>query len=314
MNRPDPPSEPGPGRPEAGPPEVGARTGAGDVPEGGRPADYRQPARDAAAARSRAAARRLRGAATGAVHLTARSGRYAARRTHDYTHSGGAGESGLARLTELQASHTAGDTVMTLALAGTLFLNPQTAQARGDVATFLLLTMVPFVLVAPFVGPLLDRFSHGRRWAVGTTTATRAFLCWVLAEAIGSGSGWLFPAALGCLVASKAYNITRAAAVPRLLPHGTSLVAANSRVSMAGVAGAVGGGALGGALLLAGPQWALRGAFVVFVVATVQAIRLPARVDSSAGELNPEDTPAAGTSSTDDSADTDDTDAAPRHR
>ncbi|MCU1538785.1 MAG: major facilitator superfamily 1, partial [Humibacillus sp.] len=134
-----------------------------------------------------------------------------------------------------------------------------------------------------------DRFSHGRRWAIGTTTATRAFLCWVLAEAIGSGSGWLFPAALGCLVASKAYSITRAAAVPRLLPHGTSLVAANSRVSMAGVAGAVGGAALGGLLLLAGPQWALRGAFVVFVVATVQAIRLPTQVDSSAGELNPED-------------------------
>ena len=261
-----------------------------DVPEGGRPADYRRPPRAAATDATRAVGRGIGRAATGAARITARSGRYAARRAHDYTHSGGAGESGLARVTELQASHTAGDTVMTLALAGTLFLNPQTAQARSDVGTFLLLTMVPFVLVAPFIGPLLDRFSHGRRWAIGTTTAVRAFLCWVLAEAIGTDSEWLFPAALGCLVASKAYNITRAAAVPRLLPRGTTLVAANSRVSMAGVVGAVIGAAIGGLALLAGPDWALRAAFAVFVFGTVQAIRLPAAVDSAEGEVNLDDT------------------------
>lgn len=229
-------------------------------------------------------------AASGTARATARTGRFAAAKTHAYTHAGGAGASGLARLTELQASTTAGDTIMTLALAGTLFFNPQTAQARSDVATFLLLTMVPFVLVAPLIGPLLDRFSHGRRWAIGTTVAVRAFLCWVLAEAIGTGSDWLFPAALGCLVASRAYTITRAAAVPRLLPPGTTLVRANSRQSMAGVVGALVGGALGGLAMLAGPAWALRVAFVVFVFATVQAIRLPARVDSAAGEVSIEDT------------------------
>ena len=59
---------------------------------------------------------------------------------------------------------------------------------------------------------------------------------------------------------------------------------------MAGVVGAVIGGAIGGLALLAGPEWALRAAFVVFVFGTVQAIRLPAAVDSSAGEVNLEDT------------------------
>lgn len=229
-------------------------------------------------------------ATVGGARLTARSSRYAAAKYHGYTHSGGAGASGLARLTELHASHTAGDTAMTLALAGTLFFNPQTAQARGQVALFLLLTMVPFALTAPLIGPLLDRFSHGRRWAIGTTLAARAFLCWVLGEAITGESGWLFPAALGCLVGSKAYTIARAAAVPRLLPPDTTLVKANSKVSMAGVLGAVVGGAVGGAALIVGPAWALRAAFVMFVVGTVQAIRLPARVDSSFGERGPEET------------------------
>ena len=72
--------------------------------------------------------------------------------------------------------------------------------------------------MAPLIGPFLDRFSHGRRWAVGATMATRAFLCWVLATAVITESASLFPAALGVLVASKAYGVTRAAAVPRLLP------------------------------------------------------------------------------------------------
>ncbi len=278
--------------PEQGPhhaPDHGPDHGA-DVPEGGRPASFRQPARTTALNATRAVGRGLGRAATGTARATARTGRFAATRAHAFTHSGGAGETGLARVTELHASHTAGDTVMTLALAGTLFFNPQTAQARGDVATFLLLTMIPFVLVAPLIGPLLDRFSHGRRWAIGTTLASRAFLCWVLAEAVNNDSSWLFPAALGCLVASRAYNITRAAAVPRLLPTGTTLVRANSRVSMAGVVGALLGGALGGLGMLAGPAWALRIGFVVFVIGTVQAIRLPAQVDSSAGEVPIEDT------------------------
>ncbi len=179
---------------------------------------------------------------------------------------------------------------MMLALAGTLFFNPQTAEARGQVALFLLLTMVPFTLVAPLIGPLLDRFSHGRRWAIGTTMATRAFLCWVLAEAIYNNSSWLFPAALGFLVASKAYNISRSAAVPRLLPAGTSLVRANSRVSLAGVIGALIGGGLGALALRFGPPWALRIGFVLFVIGTVQAIRLPEEVDNTLGERSVGDT------------------------
>ena len=260
------------------------------MPEGGRPAGYRQPAGTTAANATRSIGRGISRAASGTARLTARTGRSAAAKAHAYTHSGGAGESGLARVTELHATNTVGDTIMALALAGTLFFNPQTAQVRSQVAMFLLLTMVPFALVAPLIGPLLDRFSHGRRWAIGTTMAVRGFLCWVLAEAIGGHSGWVFPAALGCLVASRAYTITRAAAVPRLLPEGTTLVRANSRVSMAGVVGAVIGGALGGLAMIAGPEWALRAAFVTFVVGTVQAIRLPERVDSSAGELHPEDT------------------------
>src|SRR5690606_5647722 len=159
-----------------------------------------------------------------------------------------------------------------------------TGEARGQVALFLALTMLPFAIVAPLIGPFLDRFSHGRRWAVGTTMSLRAFLCWVLGTAVVTESRWLFPAALGCLVASKAYGVTRAAAVPRLLPPDLTLVKANARVSMAGVVGA---GISAPIALLAstfGPEWSLRYGFVIFVIGTVLAILLPARVDSSEDE------------------------------
>jgi MFS family permease len=224
------------------------------------------------------------------ARLVGRGGRAATTRFSDFTNSHGAGESGLGRLSQLHASHTAGDTILTLALAGTIFYSPTTNQARSEVAFFLFLTMVPFALLAPFIGPLLDRFRHGRRWAIGTTLAIRAFLSWVIADLVNTDSAWLFPAALTVLVASRAYTVSRAAVVPRLLPVGTTLVEANSRMSMAGVVGAVLGAGLGGLAMLAGPGWALRLAFVVFVFGTVQAIRLPARVDSSIGEVHPEDT------------------------
>lgn len=196
----------------------------------------------------------------------------------------GAGDSGLSRLIELHALNAAGDAAVAISLAGTLFFQVPTGEARGQVALFLGLTMLPFAIVAPLIGPFLDRFSHGRRWAMGSTMALRAFLCWVLGTAVITGSSWLFPAALGVLVASKAYGVTRAAAVPRLLPPNLTLVKANARVSLAGVVGAAVSAPIAILASTFGSEWSLRYAFLTFVVATIWAIRLPERVDSSQGE------------------------------
>ena len=231
----------------------------------------------------------MRKGATRAGRAVKRVTSSGARRARAWTTWGGAGETGLSKAIELHFVNLAGDAAVTVALAGTVFAMP-TDEARSEVARFLLLTLAPFALLAPFVGPLLDRFRHGRRWAIGTTLAVRAFLCWVLADALASDSAWLFPAALGCLVASKAYSITRSSAVPRLLPPHYTLVQANSRNAFAGVVGMAVGGGLAGALARIGPEWSLRLAFAIFVVATVLAIRLPERVDSSTGERDIDDT------------------------
>jgi MFS family permease len=232
--------------------------------------------------------RGLRRGAAAAGRSVARGTRTAAGYTYQQarraTHAEGAGQSGLSRLIELHAFNAAGDTAVAVSLAGTLFFQVPTGEARLQVAQFLAMTMLPFAIVAPLVGPFLDRFSHGRRWAIGGTMALRAFLCWVLADAVLTGSLALFPAALGVLVASKAYGVTRASAVPRLLPERLSLVKANSRISLAGVAGAAVSAPLAVLASTFGAQWSLRYGFAVFVIATILAILLPSRVDSSLGE------------------------------
>ena len=141
-----------------------------------------------------------------------------ARRVRRVTHAKGAGESGLGRLIELHGINTAGDAMITVALANTLFFSVPVGEARGRVALYLLITMTPFVLMAPVIGPLLDRVRHGRRYAIAATLLTRCFLAWVLAGAVADEELSLYPAAFGCLLASKAYTVTRSATVPRLLP------------------------------------------------------------------------------------------------
>ena len=211
-----------------------------------------------------------------AGRATGSAASYTMRQARRASHAEGAGDSGLFRLIELHAVNAAGDAAVAIALAGTLFF-ASPGEARGHIALFLGLTMLPFAVVAPLLGPFLDRFSHGRRWAIGSTMALRAFLCWLMADAVASNSIAMYPAALGVLVSSKAYGVARAATVPRLLPSGLTLVKANSRISLAGVVGAAVSAPLAAGAATFGVEWVLRYATVVFAGATILSILLPAR-------------------------------------
>jgi len=201
------------------------------------------------------------------------------------THAEGAGESGLANVLEMGAVINAGDLLVTLALANSLFFSVKPDEARAKVALYLLITMVPFTLLAPLIGPLLDRLRGGRRFAMAVTALTRALLCLVMAKTIGGGGLALYPAAFGCLVAAKAYGVSRAAVIPRVLPSGTTLVRANSRISLTALASTIIATPIGAGLGAIGPQWTLGFAALIFFLGTWLCIRLPKIVDSSEGEL-----------------------------
>jgi MFS family permease len=204
------------------------------------------------------------------------------RRLRNWNRRGGAGRSGLAGLVELHALQAAGDATVAVALAGTIFFGASTSEARGKVALYLLITMAPFAVVAPFLGPLLDRFQHGRRLALAVTIGSRAVLAIALGHALGGGVGELalYPAALGVLIAGKAYSICRSSAVPRLLPEGMTLVQANSRLTVAAVLSPALAGAAAIALTKAfNHQTALRFGALLYILAAVLSLRLPRTAD-----------------------------------
>ncbi|MGW0879821.1 MFS transporter [Streptomyces sp. NPDC002671] len=200
------------------------------------------------------------------------------------THAHGAGESGLGKLIELHAVNGAGDVMITVALASTIFFSVPTAEARGRVALYLAITMAPFTVLAPVIGPLLDRLPHGRRAAMAGSMLARALLALILSGAVASGGLELYPAALGVLVASKAYGVVRSAVVPRLLPSRFSLVKANSRVTLAGLLATAVAAPVAAGLHAIGDPWPLYGAFVIFLAGTFLSLSLPHKVDSAKGE------------------------------
>jgi len=224
--------------------------------------------------------------------LVGRGAKAGTERFRLFARSQGAAETGLSRVTEMQVLASAGDAAFTVALASTILALPL-GQARGHVALFLVTTMAPFVLLAPLVGPLLDRWRHGRRWAIGTTLALRAFLSWVLAGVVADGSPWLLPLALLCLIATRAYAVALSAGIPLVRPDAISLVTANSRQSVATLMGMTLGAAVAAPIGRFGAPWSLRVAFLIYIGATVLAIRLPAAVDSQRD--TPEPGPAEGT-------------------
>ncbi|MFG2672827.1 MFS transporter [Streptomyces sp. NPDC048445] len=200
------------------------------------------------------------------------------------THAHGAGESGLGKLIELHAVNGAGDVMITVALASTVFFSVPTDQARGRVALYLAVTMAPFIVLAPVIGPLLDRLPHGRRAAMAGSMLARALLALTMSGAVATGGLELYPAALGVLVCSKAYGVVRSAVVPRLLPPRFSLVKANSRVTLAGLLATGAAAPIGAGLQTIGPPWPLYGASAIFVGGAILAFTLPPKVDSAKGE------------------------------
>ena len=255
-----------------------------------------------AGARARRATRSVvtasRSVAT-AAQTAARAGGTAAsganRMVHKVTHASGAGRTGLAQLIELSAAGSLGDGFVAVALAGTLFFSTSVTQARGRVALALIITMAPFALLAPFIGPMLDRVRQGRKFILIGTVLARGLLCWGMAGAVQhNDSVTLLPAAFGVLLLQKAYGVTRASVTPRLLPEEITLVTANSRCALASLIATAAGVPIAAgidALLgghAGGAAWVLRVGTLLYLAAMIPAFRLPNGVDEPATDPRPD--------------------------
>jgi len=222
-------------------------------------------------------------AAARAVRSGAQAGGRATRRTGGFVHhvagAQGAGRTGLATLIEMTAASGAADAFVTVALAGTVFFSTSVDQARGRVVLLLLITMAPFAVIAPFIGPALDRIQQGRRFVLAGTMMARGLLCYAMSANVSSALT-LLPAAFGILVLQKAGGVVKASVTPRLLPANLTLVTANARSGLISLAISTAAAGIAAAVqFVAGASWTLRLAVLIYLAAMILAFRLPEQVD-----------------------------------
>jgi hypothetical protein len=179
------------------------------------------------------------------------------------------------RLAVTHAAASVGDACLTVSLAGSIFFTQSIGESRTQVLLYLLLTLAPFSIVAPVIGPALDRSRAGRRTLMAVGCFGRALVCFLMVGQLDSVL--LFPLAFVALVLSKGHAVAKSSLVPAVVHGDSELVEANSRLSLiAIVASLVGGLPAAGIVAVFDARGSLLLATVVFVVAGFLALRIPA--------------------------------------
>lgn len=188
----------------------------------------------------------------------------------------------------VQAGHSAGDAALAVALAGTLFFSVPAGAARSKIALYLVLTMVPFALLAPFLGRVIDSERIGPRRLLTTCGAVRVACAIVL---VSRTSSWqMYPLVLAMLVASRAHGIGRAAAVPLYQPPAWSAGRANATLSVVATVGGGCGAAIGVGVGQLAPGTVLWWAATAYAANAALALALP-RTEEPAGFAEPRPRP-----------------------
>jgi hypothetical protein len=188
------------------------------------------------------------------------------------------------RLSITHAVMTGGDAAMLVALADSLFLSIDPSAARTRVLLFLVVSFAPFLLLAPLIGPVIDRAAGGRRTVIELVAGARVVLAPLMALSIDELA--LFPLVFVALVLQKTYLVSKQALVPSVVRTEAELVEANSKLGV--IAGLTGFVAVIPAALLqltptnGGVTLIYSGA--LFAVALASATRLPADVVAAAPE------------------------------
>ncbi len=122
------------------------------------------------------------------------------------------------RLARTHVANNMADAMLAAALADSIFFSLPADNARGPVLRYLIITMAPFIFIAPLIGPLIDRLKGGHRFVLVGTLAARALLAWLLIGQISDDTPGplFFLLALLVLVGQRAYSVARKVYVPNL--------------------------------------------------------------------------------------------------
>ncbi len=178
------------------------------------------------------------------------------------------------RLAESHSAAVAGDTLITMSLAGSLFFQVPSAEARDKMALYLLLTLAPFTVIGPLLTRLFLRFPTAYRAGIILSTAARTLVAFGLLIT-GLDSIWLFPLAFLLLISSRVHGIGRGSLMPVVIDNPVELVSANARLARIGILTTAAVALLGVGLVAIAPWLAIAVASVLFAAATVAGVQLP---------------------------------------
>jgi hypothetical protein len=166
----------------------------------------------------------------------------------------------------------AGDALVAIALADSVFFSLPVGRAKVQVALYLALTMAPLAVAGPALVPLLDR--GGFRRAISFAAAAGRMIA-ALFAAPRVDSLLLFPIAFVLLVLSRVHVITKNGLTVAYARREESLVRANARLGRIAVGGALAGSLPGLALLaLGGSESVLYLSACAYAVTMLLTLRL----------------------------------------
>ncbi len=157
------------------------------------------------------------------------------------------------RLLAVRIATQSSDGLLQIALASYVLFSPERQAGAGSIAAVLAVTLLPFSVLGPFVGVVLDRWS--RRQVMVGVDLTRSVLGLGLAalSLTGVRHGWVEIAFYGIVLLAMSLNRFLLAALSAALPHtidADEYMVANSVVPTVGPAGALLGAAIGTGLRL----------------------------------------------------------------
>ncbi len=167
----------------------------------------------------------------------------------------------------------AGDSLLAVALADSVFFSLPVGQAKLRVVAYLGLTMLPLAVAGPLLVVPLDR-AGPRRLIAFLAAVVRAAIAFSVAGRLETVA--LYPAALAILVAARVHGITKNGLTMAYAGPGEGLMRANARLGRVAVAGGLLAAPLGAgaaALWSAGVVMVMAG--VVYMVCGLVTLRLP---------------------------------------
>lgn len=147
------------------------------------------------------------------------------------------------RLLAVRLLSQSADGVYQVALAAHVVFSPEKQASAGAIASAMAVLLLPYSLIGPFAGVLLDRWPRRQVFLYGNLLRATLACCTALLI-LGSVPDWLFYASALCVTAVNRFVLAGlSAALPRVV-DADRLVMANSLSPTAGTLAATAGGGL----------------------------------------------------------------------